>query len=277
VAPAFFKTLGVRLLAGREFTTQDDTAAPGVAVVNQALAQLFWPNQSPIGRRIAWPALYGEAPPHRVVEVVGVVADHQYTSLTVAPSPTLFYPVLQQYDGRATLVARTRGTTREAQSALRSAVHDLDPSLPISGEQTMTERMQASLWPQRLLAAWLGVVGVLALVLSFVGLYGVVAQIVGQRARELSVRLALGASPGRVVRGIVREGIVLMLFGVGAGVPLAYLAVTRVRTQLEGIPASPGFAALLAVGVIAAALLLATLLPARRAVDRNPVDALRAD
>ena len=277
VAPDFFRTLGIRLVAGRAFTMRDDAAAPLVGVVNESFARMMWPGESAIGRRIAWPPDASEPRPTRVLEVVGVVADHQYTSLTVTPSPTIYYPVLQEYDGRATIVARTTGRPADALAALRRAVHDVDPSLPVTGDQTMTQRMQASLWSQRLLAVWLGVVGALALALSFIGLYGVVAQIVGQRARELSVRLALGASPGRVVGAIVREGALVMLLGVAAGVPLAYVAVTRVQAQLDGMQASPAVAALLSAGAIGVTMLLATLLPARRVASLSPVDALRAD
>jgi putative ABC transport system permease protein len=277
LAPGFFGTLGVRMIAGREFTQHDDATTPRVGVVNESLARMLWPNESVIGKRIEWPSPPRGVPYRRLITIVGVVADHQYTSLTAAPSPILFYPVLQAYDGRSTLVARTGVDAHEALSALRRAVHDVDPSLPVTGAQTMTQRMQASVWPQRLLAVWLGVVGALALAISFIGLYGVVAQIVGQRVHEISLRLALGASPARVIGAIVCEGTLVMVLGLCGGVPLAYLAVTRVQMQLEGMHTSPVVAAVASAGVIAAIMLIATVLPAWRVANLSPVDALRAD
>src|SRR5205823_10690279 len=120
------------------------------------------------------------------------------------------------------------GPLAAALAEIRRAVRDVDPAVVVTGDQSMTERMEASVWQQRLLGTWLGMFGALALGMSFIGLYGVVAQIIGQRTRELSVRLALGATPDRVIGSVIREGALLLVIGVVAGAPLAYRAVRAV-------------------------------------------------
>ena len=268
IAPNYMQTMGIRLLAGREFTSQDDGAAPGVIVVNEAFARDYFKTANPIGRRISWPAWDGPAGPP--VEVVGVVADHQYTSLLGEPEPLMYFPVLQRYDGRATIVARVRGSETAALQALERAVRDADPRVATTNPMTMKARMADTLWQQRRLSIWLAAFGLLGLTMSVVGLYAVIAQSVTQRTRELSLRLALGASPGRLRGAVVLEGLVLAGFGALAGIPLA-VAAMRMANVGESAFGAWAFSGL----VIVAATVASTYLPARRAARLNPSDALK--
>lgn len=274
VAPRYFATLGVPLLRGRDFARGDDATAPRVAIVNESLARTFWPGADPIGRRISWPSRQGPARPP--LRVVGVVADHRYTSLTTAAAPLLYVPVLQAYDGRATVVARGAHGTEEALGALRGVFRDVDPDVAVFGMTTMRERMSDSVWEPRTLAAWLAAFAGLALVLALVGIYGVVAQTVARRTRELSVRLALGAPPAGVVRSVVGEGAFLAGMGLLAGTPVAGTGYRLAVDQLAGMDAGGWGPWVLGAVLLFATALAASWAPARRAAV-NPADALRSD
>jgi predicted permease len=268
IAPGYLRTMGMRLLAGREFTTRDDETGPGVIVVNEAFARDYFKTASPIGLRISWPSLDG--PARAPVEVVGVVADHQYTSLLGAPEPLMYFPVLQRYDGRATVVARVRGGETAALQAIERAVHDADPRVATTDPMTMRSRMANTVWQQRMLATWLAAFGLLGLTMSIVGLYAVIAQSVTQRTRELSLRLALGASPPRLRGAVILEGVILALLGVTAGFPLAIATI-----RITGVDATASAAWISNVVVIVIATVAATYLPARRVARLNPAEALK--
>ena len=268
VAPDYMKTLGIRLRSGREFTAQDDEAAPGVIIVNEALARDYFKTPNAVGRRVSWPSMDG--PQRAPVTVVGVVADHQYTSLLGAPEPLMYFPVLQRYDGRTTIVARVRSSEGAALQAIERAVRDADPLVATTGPMTMQARMADTLWQQRMLSIWLAAFGGLGLTMSVVGLYAVIAQSVTQRTRELSLRLALGASPTRLRRAVVLEGVVLAALGALAGVPLA-IAATRVADVGATAPLAWIFSGL----VVVVATIAASYMPARRAARLNPSDALK--
>jgi predicted permease len=268
IAPGYFNTMGIRLLAGREFTNTDDASGAGVIVVNEAFARDYFKSANPLGRRISWPAWDGPARPP--VEVVGVVADHQYTSLLGAPEPLMYFPVLQRYDGRATIVARIRGNETSTLQAIERAVRDADPRVASTNPMTMRSRMADTLWQQRMLATWLAAFGLLGLTMSIVGLYAVIAQSVAQRTRELSLRLALGAPAGRLRAAVITEGIVLALLGVVAGIPLAIAAM-----QVSSIDGTTPVAWIFSLVVVVIATVAATYLPARRVARLNPAEALK--
>jgi putative ABC transport system permease protein len=270
IAPSYFRTLGIRLVAGREFLFSDDANAPGVIVVNEAFARDYFKTPNPIGRRISWPAWDG--PPRPPVEVVGVVANHQYTSLLGTPEPLMYFPVLQRYDGRTTVVARTRGNETATLQAIERAARDADPRVATTNPMTMRSRMADTVWEQRMLATWLAAFGILGLSMSIVGLYAVIAQSVTQRTRELSLRLALGASPPRLRRAVIAEGVVLALLGVAAGVPLAMAAMRMTSTAGTG-PLAWVFSLI----VVVVATIAATYWPARRAARLNPAEALKEE
>lgn len=274
VAPRYFETLGIPLLRGRDFGRGDREGAPGVAIVNEELARELWPGRDAIGQRVSFPAWNGAR--REPLEVVGVAADGKMQSLT-EPAPPMFYvPLSQNYDGRATVVVRSAVPATALADACR-VLAGLDPHVPEYGAATMTQHIEENVWRQRMAAAWVIAFGIVALALGAVGVYGVVAQSVTQRTRELSVRMALGASEREVTRLVVREGMVLAVIGLAAGAG-AFVGLRRAAARLvEGVAvAGPG--TVVTVGaMLALTMLAATWLPARRAARMNPADALRYD
>jgi predicted permease len=173
VAPGFFRTLGIPLLEGREFSADDRADAPRAGIVNQRLARRFWPNSNPIGRQIIAPDFSGPARPP--ITIVGVVADAVVRSLAGDATPQLYLALAQEYSGRATLIVRSSTATASLAAALRAEVARLDPRLPLFAIQTMPEHIAASLWRQRIAAGLLAIFGLLAAALASMGIYAVAA------------------------------------------------------------------------------------------------------
>jgi predicted permease len=282
----YFATLGISLLAGRDISNHDDESAPLVVVVNQALAETLWPGRpyrEALGKRID--ALPGAKPndPH-LMEIVGVVSNLRDIALNEAPksefyapftqTPEPFWPFLQR---SLVIVLRAANPAADAQMLerpLRHAVAEIDPSLPIAEARTMDSYLKGSLATARMNTLLLSILGSIALVLAMVGIYGVVAYFVSQRTHEIGIRMALGATPGRIWQYVVRVGLTPIGIGIAAGFALSTLTNTLLREQLYGVGAhdpatmvAVGFALLL-VG------LLATYVPARRAMRVPPVVAL---
>lgn len=274
VSPGYFRTVGIPLARGRDFTPRDDANAPRVVIINEQLAQRFWPGEDPIGKMLSQPSLVG--PPNAPLEVIGVAANHRAGSLAVEPSLLMYLPVMQRYDGRATIVAASSDPT-SAIDIIRRTVASLDRTLPVFSAQTMRQHLAQELWEQRAAASWIGAFGVLAVILSGLGLYGVVAQSVTQRTRELSIRVALGAEPSRLAHFVVSEGMRLAVAGAVVGVPGAVLAMRVVRGSITGASgASPPWI-IAVISLLGAVMWIACYLPARRAARANPVDALRCE
>jgi predicted permease len=262
IGPRYFETLGIRLMAGRDFTARDDSGAPLVAIVNQALATRMWPGQNPIGKRFAWPR-WGQ-PRRPPVEVVGLAADTRSRALDAAAVPLLYAPTLQNYGGRTRLVVRTHGSPAAVIPDLNRAVAAVDPDLALFAPETMEEHVAQSLWSQRMAMAWIGILSLLALGLTAVGLYGVIAQWVAQRKQEVGIRMALGSAPGAISRLFWKEGMGLCAAGVGIAFPVA-LAGSH----------DPGFCVTVAA-TLAAILSAACWLPARKGARVDPLAVLKA-
>ena len=245
VSPRYFETVGVPLLSGRAFTDRDDEDAPGVAILNQAAVRRLFPTEDPLGRRIVRVAdgigpLGRNLLEGREVEVVGVVADAKNTSLTTDVEPALFLPQRQFAYRSMHLVVRGEGPPLGLVGPIRETVRGLDLAVPLADIKTLDQHLGAQLAQPRFSMVLLSIFAALALVLASVGLYAVMAYSVSRRRRELGVRLALGAQRGQILGLVVRQGMVLALSGVAAG-------------------------------------LLASYVPARRATAVDPVTALRAD
>ncbi|HEU4630323.1 MAG TPA: ADOP family duplicated permease [Gemmatimonadaceae bacterium] len=274
LSPGFFDVMRIPLLRGRDFTARDDERSAPVAIVNRRLAAALWPGQDPIGQYLAWPAAAGA--PRPPLRVVGVVADTRDLSLTSVPL-AMYVPFLQHPGSNLGLVVRARGNAPVSASTLRRLVADVDPGVAVLGGRTLLDRLRAELAPQRTASAWVGVFGVIALLLAAIGLYGVVAQGVVQRTRELAVRAALGATPRGLLRLVLGDGLRLAAVGAVVG-GLGALAAFRVlRSLFTGVAAADLRAAGVAATVLGLAMLAATYLPARRAARLDPARVLRSD
>ena len=267
VGPAYFRTMGIPLLRGRDFTDRDDASTRDVVVVNATMARTFWPDQNPLGRHIR----IGD----RSLEVIGVARDVKYRSLSEPPRLYMYLPVFQHYEPDETLVVRTAGAPTALVGPLRQAVHAVDPALPLFRVVTMAQHLQAALTTRRIAAAGAAAFGLLALLLAMVGLYGVVACSVSQRTHEIGLRMALGARPADVVRMVVVRAMRPAVAGAIVGLVAAFGASRFVRAMLYGVaPTDPvTFAGVTVVLLVVA--LAAAWLPARRAMKVDPVDALR--
>jgi putative ABC transport system permease protein len=274
VSEGYHDTLGVEIVRGRDFEVTDQPDARPVAIVNQMLAERLWPGQDPLGKRLSFT---GE---DRLLAVVGVAADRKYNSLGEAPQPYVQLPMSQNPRNFAHLFLRTAaGTPEAALEQARRRVQTLDPEMPLSEPETLRQTIDASLWASRLGAVLLGIFGLLALVLTAVGIYGVISATTAQRRREIGIRVAMGAAPGGVMALVLRQGMTLVVAGIllGLAIGLVTFRLPLVADLLYGVePYSPlAFAAaVLALVVIA---LLANLLPARRATTVDPVQALRQE
>jgi predicted permease len=273
VAPNYFKTMGISMLRGRDFTERDRSGAPLVAIVSQQLAQRLWPGEEVVGKRIEWPSWQGE--PRTPLEIIGVSADARYRSL-LADAPLLLYvSEFQNYSGTQTLVVHTAADPGQLLGAVRSAVASVDQNLPVFAVKTISEQMGDSLWQPRMAAGILGSFSIFALILGAVGLYAVVSQWMGQRTREIGIRMALGAKPQDVMRLTLGYGAGLALWGIVAGILFASVLTRFVSALLFGTSSSD----VLTMAVIAVFLLLVALaacfVPARKAMRVDPMVALR--
>jgi predicted permease len=274
VSPGYFTALGASLLRGRTFDEAEDKSKPLVAIISQAFARQYFPGEDPLGQHLAY--LSKDAKP---IEIVGVVEDIRQGPLDAAIPPVLYVPFNQSTDSYLSVLVRTAQDERPLLPALTAAVKQIDPDIVTLAGTTMADRIHDS--PSAYLhrsSAWLvgGFAG-LALLLSAVGLYGVIAYSVSQRTREIGVRVALGARPAAVYRLILGEAGWLTAAGIVAGIACSVAAATLMRGLLFGVQSwdAPTLAAVAAVLGIAA--LLASYVPARRAASVSPIEALRAE
>jgi putative ABC transport system permease protein len=269
VSPGFREALGLPLLKGRFFTDADGPETPTVAVVDQELVRHYWPHEDPIGKQIS----FGDD----TIEVVGVVGHAAHEGLDATPRVQVYGSYRQFPRAGMFVVARTKGDPAALVPGLRKAVEALDPKLPLANVATMESRISSSMGDRRLSLMLLAVFAAVALALAATGVYGVMAQAVGQRTRELGVRMAMGADRGAVLSLVMRQGMTLVAVGVGLGMAVS-LAVSRVlRSQLFDTAPTDAATYALVVVVLLAAATLATLLPALRATRVDPVEALREE
>ena len=275
VAPDYFRTLGIPLLQGRDFTTRDGAGAPGVVIVSRKLAEKMWPGENPIGKQIAYPLWQGPRRPP--FEVIGIAGDVKHLALTSDAPLLLYVPVFQEFGGRAWVVVRTASDPHAGIVAIQRALAATDKQVAASFEQTGPEHSSDSLWQQRLAGDSIGAFSIMALLLAAVGLYAVIAQSVAQRTREVGIRLALGADRGSVVALVIKQGMLLCLAGVSIGFPAAIGFNGLVRRYLAGIEGR-GFGSLAAISVLIVFVMLAACwVPARRASRVDPTEALRGE
>ncbi len=269
VSNGYFQTLGVPVLRGRVFEDTDRQGTALVAVVNKAMAQHFWPGQNPIGKRFH----FIDDPTLR--EVVGEVDNTAQLLIGMAPQPIAYLPLTQDFSPNATLLVRTKGDPRQVIPAVRQQVQALDRNLALTNVATIGETLNLGLWAPRMAAELLGIFAALALVLASLGIYGVLSYSVSQRVQEVGIRMALGATPRRVLHLVVRQGMTLVLAGVALGIGGALLVTRFLSSLLFGIkPTDPLTYAAVAL-LLSAVSFLACYLPARRATKVDPMTALR--
>jgi putative ABC transport system permease protein len=269
VTPGYFATLGIPLVRGRDFADLDRAGNSDVAILNESFAAALFPGADPIGR-----TLTNEG---RTVTVIGVARNAKYRSLGEEPRNFIYVTLGQRYFSRIHLLIKSAPGAAAPGGAVRSIVAGIDPSLPILRQQTMREQTATSLFPQRLALYVSGGLGVVALLLVLIGIYGVTAFSVAQRTREIGVRVALGAQHAHVLGLVLRQGLVLTGSGVVLGSLAAYAATRLIRDLLYGVPPTDGAALGGAAALLVLAALAASWIPARRAARLDPVIALKSD
>ena len=275
VSPDYFRTMRVPLRSGRPFTEADRSDAPAVVILNETLARNMFAGEDPLGQRIS----FDREPDSTSAwyTIVGVVGDEHQASPAEAPRMELFAPAHQEDARGMTLVARTGGDPMALAPLIRRVVAELDPQLAIRSTETLDEVAARSVGMQRFLMTLLVVFAVVGVTLAVVGVYGVLAQVVRQRTREMGIRIALGASTGDVQWMVVRHGLRLAGAGLVVGAGVALLATRAVRGLLYGVPASDPASFAIAAAVLGLTVVAAAWLPARRASRADPAVALRAE
>jgi putative ABC transport system permease protein len=271
VAPDYFRTMNIPLLSGRTMEDRDAAGSQPVAVISAAMAHYFWPGQDPIGRHFK--GACGDD--STWCQVIGVVGDVKQHHLEQASKMTVYVPFYQDPWSFLAFVVRTKVDPANAASAIESAIHSVDPDQPVYNIRTMRDVEAASLSPQRLQIALIGLFAALALVLACMGIYGVMSYSVAQRSNEIGVRMAMGAQTGNVLRLVLGEGLKLATLGAGIGLVGAFFASRLLSRMLFGVtPGDPATFFLVAAVLIVVAI-VACYIPARRATRVDPLVALR--
>ena len=279
VSPSFFETLRIPLLRGRYLTDQDREGTRPVAVIDQEFVRRYWPGEEPLGKRFTFgpPDGVSDTTRNEWIEVVGVVGHTAHEGLDADARLQLYLPYRQVPQPFMAIAVRTQGSPGRYVNPVHEAVRSVDPDQPISDVNGMEELLSRSVGQRRLSMMLLSLFSGIALVLASVGIYGVMSYSVTQRARELGVRIALGADRSDVLRLVLRQGMGLALVGIGIGLGAA-LGLTRlIESQLYGVAATDPLTFALVAGVLAATALLANLLPAVRAMRMDPAVVLREE
>ncbi len=277
VETGYFETMGIRLVRGRDFQPGDGPNAQAVMLINQTMARRFWPNEDPIGRHVMVTTGSAAAAP-RDCEIVGVAQDGKYLTLNEPPEPYFYLPYAQQPWGEMTVIARVSTDARAMTGVLRREVAELDAAMPVMQVTTIDEHMESALVGQRAVAVLVGALGGFGLLLSIIGLYGVVAFLVSRRTREIGIRMALGARREDVIRGVVLLGGRLAVVGIAIGLGLAAWVMSRLSQ--EAVYGLSRFDPLTYAATSALVLLTAlagSYVPARRASRVDPIAALRSE
>ncbi|MGC1933611.1 MAG: FtsX-like permease family protein, partial [Candidatus Acidiferrales bacterium] len=272
VTPSYFDTLQIPLLRGRRFTDVDSEKAPAVAIINQNMANKFWPNEDALGKRFSTKGSTGP-----FIEVVGIVQDAKYQNVTEDPLPFFYLPIDQSYVSMRTIQVRTSVPPETLALQIESQIHELAPSLPITQVQTMNESLQGAngFFFFHFGAQLTAVMGLLGLILAVVGIYSIVSYAAVQRTQEIGIRMAMGAAPRDILRMVLRQGLGVVGIGLALGLVLA-LAGTRVMGSLiVGIKPTDPLTFIVVVLLLTGIALFACWIPAFRATRIDPLVALR--
>jgi predicted permease len=268
VSANYFRTTGIPLIRGRDFSALDMPHSPRVAVINEVAATRYWPNRDPIGQRLRF---FGT---DYSLEVVGIARTASYIAIGEAPQALIYTAFAQDFGSTAALVVRTTGNTAAVLANVTREVQTLDPHLLLHS-QAMRAVILSSLWAPRLSAGLLGIFGLLGLLLAGVGIYGVISYSVNQRTREIGVRMALGATVGDVQLMMLREVLQLVTIGVVTGLALSVVASRAVKSLLFVTGVGDAITFVLVPAVLIVVAMLACWIPVHRATHIDPMKALR--
>jgi predicted permease len=271
VTPTFFDTLHIPILQGRAFTNNDRANTLKVAIVSEAMAQHFWPDQTAVGKRFHF---FGEPDLRQIIAVVGNTLVNQ---IGEDPQPVAYLPMAQAYSPFATVQVRTTGAPELVIATVRGEVQSMAPNLAITDVQTIHEIMDQALWAPRMGAALLTLFGGLALVLAAIGVYGVLSYSVNQQRQEIGIRRALGARERDVMRLVVGQGLRLAIAGIVVGLLLSVFFARALGSLLFGVSSTDPWTFLSVTGILVFVALVACYVPARRALQVDPLVALRYD
>jgi putative ABC transport system permease protein len=275
--PGYFDALGMRLVKGRLFTADDDLNHPAVMIMSVDTARRFFGDGDPIGKTMSLPTLRNGVNKSEEMTLVGVVSGVRYSGVAAAPDDAVYRPFAQQTWVAPFLVARAAQDPDSLLASLRREIAAIDRGIVVSDVQPLAAVVAADTAQPRFRTMLLGGIAALAILVAAVGLFGVVAQSVAQRSRELGIRLALGARPGEIRSMVLREGVWLGLAGIGLGVPAAFAASRALTGLLYGVtPTDATSFVLAAVGLMAVSL-VASYVPALRASRVDPLVALRSE
>jgi predicted permease len=274
VSPEYFDAIGVPLLRGRMFTPADRDSAVHIGVINETLARREFRGVDPIGKRIKQGGVDASSP---WVTIIGVVGEFRHYRLPEPMGPAIYFPMLAQPAYSQTLAIRTRGDLGVAATRLRGTLGALDPGVPAYQLRSLGDVVTRSLWRQRLQGQVLGIFAALALVLAAAGIYGVTSYAVAQRAREIGVRIALGATRRRVAGMVLVQAARLALIGVTIGVALAVVLARLVGALLHGVTTTDPATFIAVPATLALVSVLASCVPALRAMRVDPAVTMRAE
>jgi predicted permease len=272
VGPGYLQTLNIPLVRGRDLTPADAEGTPLVVVVNETMAQRFWPGEDAIGKRFKF---FGD---DGFTTVVGIARNAKYNGVAEGPIPFIYQPLRQNYSPAAALHVRAEGDAAGLSPAIRREVQQLDPTLSVFNIRTLDDQVAQSLAPLRVNVILITTFGALALLLACIGLYGVATYSVTQRTREIGVRMALGANTSSVLRLVLGHSVVLVATGIACGLLLA-LPLTWVvpADLLAHVSARDPWTFSATASLLALVALVATYFPARRATKIDPLIALRTE
>jgi len=271
VSPGYFDAIGMPILRGRSFDEHDDQGASMVAVVNETMARRLWPGEEALGKRFR---CFGET---WVIEVVGVARDAKYRTLGEDPMSFMYFPLLQHYTPGGTLHVRTKGKPDDIMGIVRGQVQAMEKTMPLVQVHTIGQVVGAVLWAPRMGASLLTIFGLLALLLAAIGVHGVMSYSVAQRTQEIGIRIALGARARDVLRLIMRQAFTILLAGALLGLAGGLVVSRLLASLLYGLGKADPLSFAGTTIVLAAAALLASYLPARRALRVDPVETLRCE
>jgi predicted permease len=270
VDPGFFQMMDIELLQGRGFTREDGPGTEDVVIVNEALAERYWPGANPLGKTIRW--WRGET-----FRVVGVVRDHFYSSLRRGVEPLTYYPLFQYFLKNPVLLVRGRSDPLALVPAVRAAVREVNPELVLFAERTLEGQVAASASRERITAVLLFAYAGLALLLAIIGTYGMVSRLVVRRWKEIGIRTALGAGREELLYLVFRKGMGVVVLGLVTGLLLSLSVGVLLRSMIFGV-APVDLPTLASVaGALATVGAVACLIPARRALTADPAEVLREE